>query len=595
MNVNYEIKSLDYVELKNQTKLPSFQRSVVWSSEKRKELIHTIQDGYPFGSLLLHETLGAEKKYLLVDGLQRLSTIMDYEKNKYAYIDIQSFAKEYFEEIYALYESRVEASLSDSVKNKIMDIVVNAFKRKTTESGVTFITRELVTEMPTFDSFQLDVMEIIEKIDSRITNYIDLDKLRVPVVIFKGDASELPNIFESINSGGTKLSKYEIFASAWQGIVFKIDDATILRWVDEKYEKMQEKSGLEIENYTPGSIAESGEINLFEYAYAIGKIIRNDYVEMFAGKNSSDASEIDAIGFGLLAAALGVDIKKMGNIANHFRVNMDPKNLIDMKDKLVECSREVNDILKKYIKSVDNKVFTKYMYHQVVSIVASLFKIKYSVGADLKISTNHGSTRHVRSFERHMPKHYLYDLIRGFWAGSGDTKIAELLRQDIEKNKYIDGISDEWWTSALEEWMGEQEKKESRNIDIVNKLFLTYMFNLTNPAATTNKYDFEHIIPQNRFERRFGKGPFSAVGNLCILPLFENRSKKEKTLYEYFDETLSTGNINEAEIQNNYYYPQRSEIDFIKGDSFTKDAYARFLRERHYYLSRKFIELISRL
>jgi hypothetical protein len=375
-----------------------------------------------------------------------------------------------------------------------------------------------------------------------------LNILSIPVVIFRGNKSELPGIFESINSGGTKLSKYEIFAAAWQDIEFNIEDEIILKWVDEKYEKMQEQSGLIIENYEPGNIIDSKRINLFEYAYAIGRIIRSNFPEMFGGKKSDNASEIDSIGFGLLAAVLDVDLKKMEELSNHFKKDMDSKNLIILKDRLVSCSKEVNEVLKKFVISADEKNYTKYVFAQIVSIIASLFKIRYTVVGNLKISENSNSAQRVKLFKRHMPKHYLYDMIREYWSSTGDSKVGDLLRQGVENNKYITGISDDWWRSLLDEWLAEQEKKDSKKIDVVNKLFLNYLFNLTNSTTTMKKYDVEHIVPQKRFEQRFRNGALSAVGNLCFLPEFENRSKKDSTLYEYFD-TLATGSIDE---QRNY-------------------------------------------
>ena len=449
--------------------------------------------------------------------------------------------------------------------------------------------------MVAFKDFQFDVQEILEKIDKFITNYIDLARLTIPVVIFKGDESDLPNIFESINSGGTKLSKYEIFAASWQGIDFQIEDDILLKWVDEKYEKMQEKSGLEIDDYMPGSIIESKRINLFEYAYAIGKIIRNDYPDMFGGRKSEDASEIDSIGFGLLAAVLEVDLKQMGGLSDCFYKDMDSSTLINLKNKLVSCSKEVNEVLIKFIRSADGKNFTKYMFAQIVSIIASLFKIRYRNVGNLKMVENDGSSQKVRLFKQNMPKHYLYDMIREYWSNTGDTKVGELLKQDINKNKYLHGIPDEWWNSALHEWLAEQEKKNSKSIDIVKKLFLNYMFNLTNSTTTSKKFDIEHIVPQKRIERRFRNGAISAVGNLCILPEFENRSKKDQTLYEYFDERVSTASLDEQEIQDKYFYPTRSEIDFVKNENFTQDSYLKFLKNRHDFLAQKFIKLISQI
>ena len=101
---SYEVKTINYNELKKIVKLPKFQRSVVWSVDQRHQLIDTIRRGYPFGSLLLYEIFEENYKYQLIDGLQRLTTIMHFENNKYEYINLADVATEEFEVIFSKYE-----------------------------------------------------------------------------------------------------------------------------------------------------------------------------------------------------------------------------------------------------------------------------------------------------------------------------------------------------------------------------------------------------------------------------------------------------------------------------------------------------------
>ena len=86
--------------------------------------------------------------------------------------------------------------------------------------------------------FPTSEIQKLEKMNRSLNNYIDLDKLTIPVVIFKGDEFDLATIFENMNTGGTKLSKYEIFAAKWQDILFCIEDRALLKCVDDKYNKL---------------------------------------------------------------------------------------------------------------------------------------------------------------------------------------------------------------------------------------------------------------------------------------------------------------------------------------------------------------------
>ncbi len=61
--------------------IPIFQRRLVWSRKKQRELIQSIKKGYPFGSLLLYkdpDTSGTVETFKLIDGLQRTATLRQY-------------------------------------------------------------------------------------------------------------------------------------------------------------------------------------------------------------------------------------------------------------------------------------------------------------------------------------------------------------------------------------------------------------------------------------------------------------------------------------------------------------------------------------
>lgn len=94
----YEIGTMEFKDLKKYIELPSFQRSVVWSIEKKEEFIDTVLKGFPFGSLLLYKS--SPSSYLLVDGLQRFTTLDDFSKNPFKYIkNYEDEFKEYFDKI----------------------------------------------------------------------------------------------------------------------------------------------------------------------------------------------------------------------------------------------------------------------------------------------------------------------------------------------------------------------------------------------------------------------------------------------------------------------------------------------------------------
>ena len=80
----YEIEVKKFSELQNKIEIPKFQRGLVWNKTKKKEFIKTLKAGLPIGVLLLSKK---GDKYLIVDGLQRFTTMMEYAKDFFGYIE----------------------------------------------------------------------------------------------------------------------------------------------------------------------------------------------------------------------------------------------------------------------------------------------------------------------------------------------------------------------------------------------------------------------------------------------------------------------------------------------------------------------------
>ncbi|MEI7667449.1 MAG: DUF262 domain-containing protein, partial [Erysipelotrichaceae bacterium] len=91
MTVNYKIEtwSLEKVQILNQENqliLPHFQRTIRWDPQRKAKLIDTMRQGNPIGTFLVYHDEDL-KKFQIIDGLQRISTIIDYLKNPMKYVD----------------------------------------------------------------------------------------------------------------------------------------------------------------------------------------------------------------------------------------------------------------------------------------------------------------------------------------------------------------------------------------------------------------------------------------------------------------------------------------------------------------------------
>lgn len=592
MNANYEIRTLDFNELKSVT-LPKFQRSVVWADEKKRDFITTLLSGSPFGSILLYKE--SLDKYLLVDGLQRISTLKEFESNPLKFVEIEEMISSDIEKLVSnIFETN---GMGGSTRGSVSAIYSSFKTNFSTSCDVAGTFEKIVSDVGllkyTNDTY-FQSFAILSKLILKLQNNFSLTNLKIPAIVFTGDFDSLPEIFEKMNSTGTALSRYDIFAAKWCNINFKIEDYEILQIVDKRYQETVEESKLTISDYVIGSIIESKEINLYEYCYAFGKLIKSHCPLLFGFKNSN--SKVDSIGFSLLSSILLKSSKKMGSMS--FLFQKDLSYLNDFQNKVLETVKLVEKILKSYIETIDGQNLSKCSETQIICIVSTLFGIKFiSTGMDnFAFSARENSSSVFKEFVKNMPKNYLYDIISGYWAGSGDSKLANELQKDIEENRFVKTIDPFRWNALLDDWTSSLTQKAMKQRSFEERLFMNYIMSSRIPKTKYHNkpFELECIIPEKRFNTTFkNKNGLCALGNLCFIPQFENRSKQDKTIYEQIDNKSIVYDVHE-EILEEFIYPERNEIAFVtSSDTFTYERFLSFVKERQKHLVALFISSIK--
>lgn len=593
MKTNYRIETFPLCKLIANIELPTFQRNTVWTDEKKKTFISTVISGSPFGSLLLYkENLG---RYLLVDGLQRYSTLVKFLDNPMEYVNIIDYCK-----------SDIE-NLINTLKNKhtlITNYLIaksqlnNALKENfSLQKKSAQIVNDIVTSLSFLNSdlnILPDVYVLLTSIIQNLEEALDIHNLEIPVILFNGEFDDLPEIFEKMNSNGTQLSKYEIYAAKWCKMSFKLTDVNLLEVVDKKYQDMIDNTGIEIIDYELGQVVKNQEINLFEYCFAIGKLLKQKCKIIFSGK-SVKTSDVDSIGFILVSVILTNSAKKMNSLPDYFK-NATSEEIIKLKNKILDCAQTVENILANYVISLDDKNLSKYIEYQMTCIIATLFKIRYIKKENsLSFGERPNANHYLSLFKKNMPKRYLYDIIFNYWAGNFDVNMTEELSKSLENNRNLTPILENSWRILLEDWLIAQTQKPMKNIPSENKLFLNYIIRCTilKSKYDGKHFDFEYIISKDRFNKYLSKkNALSALGNVCILPKFETRSKQAKTIYEQIEDKSLVYDIKD-DILNDFLYPLKMELDFIKtSETFTYENYQKFIKDRHNFLINKFISVI---
>ena len=95
---------------------PDFQRNEVWSNYLKSKLIESFLASYPVPPVILYKLKGAEK-YLIIDGLQRITAIVDYFNDKYRLsIKNEKFKGKKF--------SKLEEEAREKLKNSFLHCII---------------------------------------------------------------------------------------------------------------------------------------------------------------------------------------------------------------------------------------------------------------------------------------------------------------------------------------------------------------------------------------------------------------------------------------------------------------------------------------
>ncbi len=585
---------------KNKIEIPKFQRTLVWNRDQKKNFIDSIKNGFPIGSFLLFKSSTNQQAvtyFSLIDGLQRSSTLNQYYKRPTQFFDQSNIDDESFEPILSYIKSKDINISVDVVINSVVEWIVNLEGFNESKGFSSFILSRDIDEKfnlqlskEELKSFYSLFVPILENIKQES----DISKFNVPILVYTGDQNNLPTIFERLNSKGTQLSKYQIYAATWSSYsTISISNREIIENIKKKYDRLIEE-GYEVENYdgSPRTFYTS-QFSYFEYLFGLGKHLCQKYEYLF--KDSSKIEQEDSIGFNLVNICLGLQFNEMDKLPKE----LSKLNLNDFEIKLLDAVETTYNYLKGFISLKMNKqkrIPINHSEFQIVSLIGKIFHSKYN--KDLTTNTNWDVVQ--QNLKKNIPFHYLYDIVREHWKGSGDSKAFSL----ATSNRYETPIPRNTWRNVFDELLlNELEKKEKVRVAVNDRaiLFLKYLYTHSLSAfeeISDKQFDIEHLIPVDRLKdiatEQHGL-PISALSNLCLLECKLNREKGSYTFYEHFDKLIekkeftSEQALIEISTIETYTHTTAEELKFIK--DLDKTNYIDFLKNRHNKLVDIFFEV----
>lgn len=223
----YTVRQLVELFASGEIAIPEIQRDVVWKPDQVKELIDSINLGYPCGSLIFWEPrekdaqlvrsmirperlkrqAGKLPRYFLLDGQQRLTALASVFLSR---DDLRDLLAELSEDMPYIvvnvkrFPNEIEAS-TDPMINKFPWVMLNRLLDGTIQND------------PNFQGLAQDLRERLSRYGQRVRDYV------FPVqIIQEQDYSAVAEIFRRVNSLGTQLTGAEIqlarIVPHWKGI-----------------------------------------------------------------------------------------------------------------------------------------------------------------------------------------------------------------------------------------------------------------------------------------------------------------------------------------------------------------------------------------
>lgn len=574
MRSNYDISMIEYTELEYKIVVPKFQRRLVWSKKQKQEFIETLSNGYPFGSILIYKYEDNDK-FSLIDGLQRFSTIKDFKDHPEEYIDLTIYTEKILD-IIGYTRDKVNSNTYSSIRDKV-DIIVKSLIKENSEERlkaselfdrISSLNNEsqVIDERLSESYIVANLCDIQGLVFEDIAKKIDIQSIKIPCIEFKGDQSELAIVFENLNRGGKKLSKYQVFAAQWSDTIIRLNELKynqkIERIVIDRYEDLLQSREIEIEDFDAETIRNKHEINLSEFCYAYGMLIIESLPAFFQSSRKNTEDLANELGYSTLAIVLKKSNKKLHEIIA-FKKLFNDDNGADFIENIVEKTLDIygkiNKVFDSYFKmpgiSSGNKCSLDGATNfQIMSYFASIWSVKYSI-VDNKVIVNENTKTKTTKTYNNLIYYYLEDLCNNYWSGAGDGKLDKIYIDG--QNRYTVVLSKDQIEASLLKWF-ETRLTSSIQFDHISKSLITLYSNLEG-GFTFDKYEFEHIIPRKIVSKdsKYKKYdvPAGSLGNIMLLDEANNKSKKDRTLYD-----LKPGTYVEEKILERSIYPSHQTL-----------------------------------
>lgn len=529
--------------------IPHFQRRISWGVKAQQELITSIHRGFPIGSLLLHllESSPTGSKYSIIDGLQRTNAIRRYQENQGAFVNDETIRDEWIAKFRVLAFRGFGSEIgSDDARAFLVDYM-SQIRDFSDMQLLTFFSSLRAKFGTTLEEMSDNARLTEDSVDllASIKEGMDISVVQLPTIVYQGERSLLPEIFEKLNTNVVRLNKFQIVAAVWKEQC-KIENHEVRDQIRGYWrERLDELNGLVVENVD--SSGEPDELYLFDYLVGLGRLLCERYPLLF------DASWSEQIAFQIATVAHGLRLSDMSELEDRFRTTQDVNQhgiVVTVADTdpftnaLIASCELLDSVLRARLSlRLSDAEHDKFPGHAVFLVSAMVTRVLIEFFDPRDWSERRVVAQGFTPVERkQLQRWYLEDRLRRFWGNAGDSKFFNRIWLTNEESEIVGSPplfveeTPENFIATLNAWFGlELERRDRVRVSFTSetRCVLKYFYSSKVSILEDNEeyFHLDHLVPVDwwrTFLSRLGPNygaPFNAIGNLCLMNSADNQSK----------------------------------------------------------------------
>lgn len=551
--------------------IPAIQRLSVWKSYQKDELIDTMKSGkISVGALQLFrcDKIGHYDTFLLVEGLHRTRTLIEYCQNPFNFTRTKNLIKNIINELNDKFSQTLEDQKLIELGNKwfCLEMLGNYQKfvidKEFPEKYN--ILNDLIKTYVENKNAKIEIKEFIKNKTKSLSSDLNISKGVIPIIINSGNIeTDLPLLFKRINNNGTPLSATEILATIWYNAPkLQIKNPKIIEHINNHYAKMRkENNNMDIYKNN------NNLYSVYEYIIGLKEFLFEKYLNTFFGK-IKDKNFISK----LLACCFFGDITDA--------------SIEKIKDKIK--SNELDQFENKLISSID---FVIDSINNIICIKTPRNPVKLlcidnnlMIGLIALVFRNHKLIFQKKKYYQKLFQ------IRFINDNLSDIKYNSKSVSNIVTNQtYITPVYKNEFVEKLNRFISEQSDTKFVNDKLI--VLTQILLNITK-TIKWNDYSenhsetitFEHIINASDLTQyskdKNIKLQINCLGNYYILDKQESRRKKSETLLSYF----KNQGISDDDVNDKYLFMNDLSTLYQVSDELTDKKYIKFIKTRSEYI-----------